>query len=252
MTNELSEQLDLEIKQLERDKKLAEIQQIRSNARSKWITPAFVLGILPVFAALGLWLINEMKQYSDGHRALAEVNHLATERKDLERQKTDLNIEIMKLLAQKDASAKQLEKQEQEVRSRQEQIDKAYLSAKFATGELGYALGHLKGLGRPSKDGLGAELASVRDDVRAKIVQDYDLVHTILDVSDGLLKDANAAVRSIPAVDWAIKFEGTPTGSILPGRRILVAEEKAGPIYYDVDNGRLLNPQELGSLQGNR
>ena len=95
-------------------------------------------------------------------------------------------------------------------------------------------------------------LASIRNNVREKIVRDYDLVHTILDISDRLLKEANEAVRAIPAAGWAIKFGGMPTGSILPGRRILVAQGETGTLYYDVDSGRLLNPQEVGPSGTNR
>jgi hypothetical protein len=54
MSTEASDQLELEIKRLERDKRLEEIRQLRASGRRQWITPTALAAVLPLLAGLGV------------------------------------------------------------------------------------------------------------------------------------------------------------------------------------------------------
>src|SRR5215510_13816616 len=58
------QQLELEIRRLERDKRLEEIKQLRASRRTQWITPAALATLVPLLAGLILWIFGELKQYN--------------------------------------------------------------------------------------------------------------------------------------------------------------------------------------------
>jgi ferric-dicitrate binding protein FerR (iron transport regulator) len=88
MSTEASDQLELEIKRLERDKRLEEIRQLRASGRRQWITPTALAAVLPLLAGLGVWVFNEMKQYHEGYRALEERDRLAARRRSCSDRRT--------------------------------------------------------------------------------------------------------------------------------------------------------------------
>lgn len=73
MSTEPSDQLDIELRQLERDRRIEEIRQLKARGRAQWITPAALAAMVPLLAGLGIWVVGEIKQYNEGYRALQEV-----------------------------------------------------------------------------------------------------------------------------------------------------------------------------------
>lgn len=127
MSSEGDTDIDLQIKALERDKRLEEIKQLRTKAKRSWITPTAIAALLPLIGTLCLWIYGEAKQFSEGYRAVEERDQLKEDKLSLERKKNSLNIEIGTLVALKThyaSEAKQL-RQEQTILEQ----DNAELSA---------------------------------------------------------------------------------------------------------------------------
>ena len=98
--------------------------------------------LLPLLAGLGVWAVNEVKQYHEGYRALEERDLLAAEKAELQRQKDSLNIEVSTLLDLKRHYAEQAQDLQARFEQRQQQLDATYARARFASAEASYALGH--------------------------------------------------------------------------------------------------------------
>ena len=145
MSAEPRSDVEMEIKQLERDKLAEEIRQLKASGKRQWITPAALTGLIPILAGLGIWLANEMKQYNEGYAALGQRDALQAEKAELQRQKDSLNTEITTLLALKSHYAQEAKDLQAKVEERQKQLDEAYLRARFAGEEARYALSHVKG-----------------------------------------------------------------------------------------------------------
>ena len=64
MTDQATES-DLQRQELEREKLREEIKQLRAAARTKWITPAALIAMLPLLAGFGVWILGEVKQYNE-------------------------------------------------------------------------------------------------------------------------------------------------------------------------------------------
>ena len=50
------DRLDLEIKQLERDKKAAELANLKAGEKSRWVTPTILLALIPIVGTFGGWV----------------------------------------------------------------------------------------------------------------------------------------------------------------------------------------------------
>jgi hypothetical protein len=265
------DQLDLEIKQLERDKKAAELANLRAGERPRWVTPAIFLALLPVVGTFGGWAWNEAMKYRADYGASARV-------KELESQSSKINIEIQTLLSWKRdlqdevktsqerlrasqeqlrAAEGQLKDLQAKVEAKQEQIDKAYLRSKFASSEVSYAISHLSPVARDAEraglDDLKRTLEPLPADTRRpieRIIANYRLVGDIVAISQRLTRSANEAVQSIPAGDWTQKFQAMPNGSIISNRRIMERRDGGEPAYYDVDSGEHLTAQQVEAAGG--
>lgn len=89
--------IEHQIKELERDKRIEEIKQLRTKGKRSWITPTVITALLPLLGAFFLWVYGEAKQFNEGFKALQERDQLKTEKHELEQQKANLNIEISTL-----------------------------------------------------------------------------------------------------------------------------------------------------------
>ena len=251
MSTESLEQLDLQLKQLERDKRLEEVKQLKASERRKWITPTAVVAILPLVAGFGLWIVGEIKQYNEGYRALKERDKLQAEKEALVRQKDSLNIEISTLLQLKEHYAEQARRFSQESEAKQAVMDRTYLRAVFANAQVVDALDHVKGFGpQPSRQALDAmreDLKKLPKDGAEKIGQvlerDYQSI-SIVNSSRAMVQEFDKAVRLLPVSDWARELKPTRAGIILPNKELMFTESGSDKKYYDVKAGRFLTPEE--------
>ena len=243
--------IEAEIKQLERDKLAEELRQLKASGKRQWITPTALASLVPLLAGLGIWLVNELKQYNEGYRALAERDALRAEKTDLLRQKDSLNTEISTLLALKSHYAEQAKDLQARVEERQQQLDDSYLLARFASAEASYALSHLEGVGpqlsRGDLDRLRAALGSLPPDTAAEIDRVFELYafsSELIDATEDTLSAFTKALDPIPVSEWARSLEPMPAGW-LNGRNVMVEEKGgSGPRYYDIDQKRFLTPEE--------
>jgi hypothetical protein len=236
------DQLDLEIKRLERDKKATEIEQLK---KTKWVTPTFLLALLPLIGGFGLWVASEVKQFNEAYRAKDELQ-------DVKRRLQEINAEIQTMLLLKNEVRDQLKVAQEQLKTTQQQVDRAYLKIKFTSGEVRYALGHLPTLDRrPDRarlESLGRALDQLpketADPIR-EIIRVHNVVMDIAKFSEALTKAANDEVQFIPASDWTRKFQAMPGGSILPNRKLMVMHGEKGPMYYDVDRDQQLSAEDV-------
>lgn len=255
MSSETLDDLDLDIKRLERDKRIEEIRQLRASGRTSWITPTALAALLPLLAGFGVWIIGELKQFNEGYAALAERDQLRVEKESLQRQKDSLNIEVATLLSLKSHYADQAKELQARFAARQEALDRIYLRARFASDEASYALDHLtamgRGLDRVTLDRLGMDIgvlpAPSAENAR-RIIDDYKLARDIVPISQQTLAVLRETLKLIPASDWTAELKSMPSGAILANRKIMVQQGKRGNTpferYYDVDEGRFLAENE--------
>jgi hypothetical protein len=256
MSADPPDQLDIELRRLERDKRIEEIRQLKARGRAQWITPAALAAMIPLLAGFGIWVVGEIKQYNEGYRALQEVDRLAAEKDALQEQKNDLNIEVSTLLDLKRHYAEQASELQARFEERQQQLDATYARARFAAAEAGYALGHIEGLG-PAPDAAAlAALRQHRDDLPPEVAETlgqflerYGLAVEMIGISEKTLAAFGAALEIVPVSDWAAELSYMPSGSIAAGRNVMISQtgrrDGQSPRYYDVDEGRFLSESEI-------
>lgn len=259
MSTETPEQLDVEIRRLERDRRAEEIRQLRDNGRRQWITPAALAALLPLLAGLGLWVVGELKQLNKGYAALQEIEAVRAEKDALQRQKDSLNIEVSTLLDLRRHYADQAKEYRDRFAERQAQLDASYLRARFASAEASYALGHLAGMGAEpdpaSLERLAAEVAALpaplADDL-GEILQRYGLAAEMIEITQATLGAFAETLGLLPVSDWAAQLMPMPSGAVVPGRDIMVSQGNAADThdgrYYDVGLGRMLTEAEIGQM----
>ena len=127
----------------------------------------------------------------------------------------------------------------------------------FASAEVRYAIGHLsplaQGAERAGLDDLTRTLDQLPADTRrpiGRIIANYRTLGDIVTISQRLAATAHEAAQSIPAAEWAQKFQAMPSGSIVPNRRIMVRNDGDAPAYYDVDRGEHLTVQQVEAAGG--
>lgn len=256
MSTDASDDLEIELRRLERDKRIEEIRQLKSRGRAQWITPAALAAMLPLLAGLGIWMVGEIKQYNEGYRALQEVDRLAAEKDALQEQKNNLNIEVSTLLDLKRHYAEQANELQAKFEERQQQLDATYARARFAAAEARYALGHIEGLGpapdaaalaalRQQMDNLPPEVAETLD----RILERYGLAVDMIELSEKTLAAFGDTLELVPVSAWAAELEYMPSGSIAAGRNVMISQARRGDDhsrrYYDVDEGRFLLESEV-------
>jgi hypothetical protein len=152
---ETDNDIERQIKELERDKRLEEIKQLRADAKTRWITPAFLIALLPILGTFMWWIFEQAKDYSEVYQKGKAVGALSLEKEALKREKDSLNIEISKLFGQRSYYADEAERLQQETRrlqreaerlqlvmvAKQDVLDKMYLRGTYAMREAQYALG---------------------------------------------------------------------------------------------------------------
>jgi hypothetical protein len=126
--DEQLKELEREQKQLERDKLKEELKQLRTARKTVWITPAALAALLPLVAGFGVWTFNEIKQYNEGYKALAE-------RDKLKQEKRDLNDEVRTLIASKTNYANEKDRLEREAAAQQADFQKIKEQVKAAEVE---------------------------------------------------------------------------------------------------------------------
>ena len=147
MSTDPADDLEIELRRLECDKRVEEIRQLKVRGRAQWITPAALAAIVPLLAGLGIWVVGKIKQYNEGYRALQEVDRLAAEKDALQEQKNNLNIEVSTLLDLKRHYAEQANELQAKFEERQQQLDATYARARFAAAEAGLCSGAHRGAG---------------------------------------------------------------------------------------------------------
>jgi hypothetical protein len=249
---ETDNDIDRQIKELERDKRLEEIRQLRANAKTRWITPAALAALLPLLAGFGVWIVGELKKYNEGYQALAERDALRREKEALQRQKDSLNIEVSTLLQLKTHYADEAQRLQRDTAAKQDVIDKTYLRGAFTMGEALYALDHIRGMG-PGPDANG--LQRLRADAKPlpaqagrtldDVLQRYELSLELIGITREIISEFDNTLKLVPASDWTRTLQGMPTGAVLPDRKIMVLQRKGdAPRYYDVAGGRFLTKEE--------
>ena len=242
---------NLELQSLEREKLRVEIEQLRSAARIRWITPAALATLLPLVAGLGLWTIGELKQYNEGYRALAERDELQKEKDDLQRQKDSLNLEVATLLQLKTHYAAEAERLRLDTEAKQAMIDQTYLRGVFHWSEAMYALDHLKGMGPPPNlDDLRSAIEPLPQRESEKLnemLAQYELAHTIIDITRNIVTEFDGALKLMPSSDWTRDLVAMPSGSVIQNRKIMTSRMGTQQRYYDVSAGRFLTEEEVAS-----
>jgi hypothetical protein len=247
----VDDDLERQIKELERDKRLEEVKQLRAAARTRWITPTALAALLPLLAGFGVWAVGEAKQYSEGYRALEERDALRREKDALQRQKDSLNIEVATLLQLKSHYAEEAQRLQRETITRQEVIDTTYLRAAFTSDEVLYALGHITGIGPPPDrkkvDQARAEVGRLSKESAATVndaLQRYELTDDLLGLSKSLISEFQKMLKVVPASEWTRQLQTMPTGAVLSGKKIMISSKGDERRYYDVIAGRFLTAAE--------
>jgi len=75
--------VERELKELEREKLKEEIKRLRANEWAPWMTPASILGLAAIIGTLLGFVINEMKQLSDAYHAVEELHREKTRVEEL-------------------------------------------------------------------------------------------------------------------------------------------------------------------------
>lgn len=243
--------IERQIKELERDKRLEEIKQLRASAKARWITPTALVALLPLFAGFGVWIIGELKQYNEGYKALAERDALKREKDTLQKQKDSLNIEVSTLLQLKAHYADEAERLRRDTAAQQAAIDKTYLRGVFTSAEALYALDHVKGMGPPPDKNT---LRRVREDIKqlpketahsaGDVLQRYEMSLLVIGISRDVISEFENTLKLFPASEWTRKFQSMPTGAVVQGRKIMISQKGAQRQYYDVTEGRFLTTEE--------
>lgn len=260
MRTETTDQIEIEIKRLERDKRIEEIRQLKASRAMQWVTPAALATLIPLFVAFGGWVYSEIKVYSTGFNAAqqldilkVEKDRLIKENANISNQKDSLNIEISTLLALKKHYADQAREFQEKFEERQTQLTTTYVRARWASAETRYALRHV-GAGPKldvSKFGLLDReidrLPKETVDTLREIISRYRFAIDMIDASEQILAAFSDTLDLIPAPDWAVKLQWIPSGAVLSDRNIMVLEHSRGKQqrqYYDVDEGRFLSEEE--------
>ena len=87
----LQDDIEQQIKELDRDKRIEELRRLRASSKTKWISPTVLALLLPLLGGSGLWIVGELKQYSEAYEALAEQDAFEREKDALQAQKDSLN-----------------------------------------------------------------------------------------------------------------------------------------------------------------
>ena len=242
--------IETQLKELERDKRMEEIKQLKSASKIRWITPAAIASLLPLFAGLFVWTLGEIKQYNEGYRALAELESIKKEKQALIQQKDSLNIELGTLIQLKNHYVTESNKLRIETATKQDALDKTYLRGKFTSEEIIYALGHVKGLGPPPKD-ISNRIRKDTIDIpkeTQELIEDmivrYELSQEIIDISGGLVTEFEETFKLMSPSDWTKGFKSMPTGYYSAEKKIMISELRNKKRYYDVTEGRILRDDE--------
>ena len=255
MTTAGADDLDRNLKELERDKREEELRQLKANARVRWVTPTAIAALLPLAAGFGLWVVKEVKQYGAGYRALEEVEALRKEKEALERQKNGLNVEIGTLLQLKQHYAEQASQLRVDVEAKQEAVDKAYLRAVFYGSEMVYTLDHV---GPPPADDKGmdalrAEAKSLPNGAAEKlsaVLGRYRDMEVVIKMARDSSVAYNKAINLLPASAWAKQLDPMPTGSVISNRQVMLSGPPGERRFYDVKEGRFLTRDETKDVKG--
>ena len=243
--------IERELKELERDKRLEEVKQLRAGARTRWITPTAFAALLPLLAGFAVWTVGELKQYNEGYRALAERDALKREKDALQQQKDSLNIEVSTLLQLKAHYADEAERLQRDTAAKQDAIDKTYLRAVFTSDEALYALAHISPRGSPPDRN---KLRAAREEVKrltketAALVNDAlqrsEMSDELVGISRDVISEFQKTLKLVPASEWTRRLQSQPTGAVLAGRKIMTSQSGAQRQYYDVLAGRFLTTDE--------
>ncbi len=210
-----------QLEEIERKLKAAELAKLEAETdairRNKPMTLTVLFGFLGAFSGFGAWMINEFKQYSEGHMALREVE-------ELEQEKNSLQGEVTMILGLKAHYREEAERLRRETTEKQDVIDKAYLKALFAKSEALYAFKHVEVLEDP--------------EARARVAED------MLKVAREAISDLGDALPLIPASDWARDMRYAPSGAFGGNSYILYYEKDDKRRYYDVKEQRFLTDEE--------
>lgn len=256
MSTEDIDDLDRELKRLERDRRIEEIRQLKASGRRSWITPTALAALLPLLAGFGVWSIGEIKQFNEGYAALAERDRLRADKEALQRQKDSLNVEVTTLLNLKGHYAEQAKDLQARFVTRQQELDRIYLRARFASDEASYAVEHLTSmahdLDRATLDRLRAEVRrspGPSADALLRLIDGYRMALDIIPISRETLAVLRETLKLIPASDWTGELKSMPTGAVAAGRKIMVQQVRRGgqsfERHYDVDEGRFLADDEV-------
>jgi len=231
--------------ELEREKLEEEIKQLRVGARVKWITPAVLASLLPLFAGFGLWLSSELKQYNEGYRAIAERDQLEKDKAELQTQKDSLNLEVSTLLQLKSHYATEADRLQRDTEAKQSLIDNTWLRGTFTRWEAEYALRHA---GEPMNlDDVRRAVATLPDEERQTLEQllsQYEFAFDVIDMSGNIIREFDHALALMSTSEWTDDLEVHPTGAVIQDRKIMTT--KGTPTrYYDITAGRFLTDDEV-------
>jgi hypothetical protein len=235
--------IERQIQELERDKRLEEIKQLRAERRRAGSRPAFFIALLPLLGTFGLGIFEEFKQYNKGTQALAERDALRQEKDDLQG-----HIEVDALLQLKKHYVDESQRLERETALKQYVLNTTYLRSVYEMGEAKYALGLRAGerLDDNALEQLKADakqLPAQSGDTFDRVLADYNHSEFVIGTALEIISKFESAMKLVPASDRtrALRYE---TG-VLGSQKVLVLREGVEtPRYYDVDKGRYLTKEE--------
>lgn len=249
--------IDLQLKELERDKRLEEIRLLRANAKTRWITPTALAALLPLFAGVCVWSVGELKLYNAGYKALAELDALKREKEALQQEKVNLNIEVSTILQLKTHYASESQRLQHDTSVKQEAIDRNYLRGLFTSGEALYALDHIKGMGPPPDRTtlmrLKEEIKQFPKETAAaldNVLNRYEMSLQVISISRDVISEFDTTLKLMPSSDWTRELQNMPTGAVVQNKKIMILK-KEGDVqkYYDVVEGRFLTQEEAGNVR---
>ena len=215
LTNLEMQKITLECQRLE--------QEINHASLAWWKRPVYLAGLAPILLALISFLSAWATGYFDKQRATLdqEIGELKSQQVLL--QSTNQNLERSRLEI------------ESAIKETQQQIDQVYLSLKITSAEASYALSHFKSLGplmtaeeRQNIESILSNLPADDVDILRKLFDAYELMATIVPITEQELVATDAVIQELPATPDIKKLS-----PIIGPVRVLVSPD-----------GRFFNPED--------
>lgn len=259
-----SEDIELEIKRLERQRLQEELRQLRTRNVTQWITPATLLALVPLATGFGVFVWNEVKEYTSAAQKLAAAEAILQRNDDLEAQlaglearRAQLNTEITSLIAQYGFYLDQAREFQARFEAREHDVERAWTGITYAAGEMGYTLSHVRGLGpEPDLEALRDGVEALPPEFRGALsdrLQRYEttqrerneMTQLIIGIAEDNLGLFDEILDLLPVPERVARLAYRPT----PMGKVLAWPPDAPEDIYDIGLGRFLTDEERAARE---